>query len=681
MIRPPPTYLTYHDQMTAPSTSSHVDEPMPWKLDRGRSFGEMGYLPGLDGLRAVAIIGVLLYHAGIDWMPGGFLGVDVFFVISGFLITSLILEEYDRSGRVSFTKFYLGRARRLLPAVAVLLIAVGLAVLIVYQDALSAFREDALATVFYVNNWWYIFVDQSYFESVGRPPLLKHLWSLSVEEQFYLIWPVFALLLMRSGGRPLVRRLALVLAIASTVWMAVLSIRNGYPVDADPSRAYFGTDSHSMGLLVGAALATMWRPGRLSTQVPRRTQLIITAIGVASLAAVIGFYLFVGEFTPWLYRGGFLALAFFTTALIAAVTHPASFLGPALGTGILRYIGRRSYGIYLWHWPIFMVTRPGIDVEWSEPVTFVVRIALTLVIAELSYRLVEMPIRRGVLGRAWSAVRSGGALGVRAIGTLIATGLVTVIGAAVAIALLMNPGDGRDAIPPDVAEAMGIADGGPLELAIDDESSDAQDAADANTTADISTESAADPDATDNDNTTTDDSSTDDSTDNGEPVASDEEIRAANGPVSVIGDSVVLGARSAIKEAMPGARVDAKVSRMPGGFTGRVKKLDRRDKLANVVVVHPATNGVINAKILRSILDPLTDYERVVIVNASVPRSWEKQNNKVIAKVTPDYPNVVVADWKSASDGRSDYFVSDGVHLTGSGAAAFAEVIREASGL
>jgi peptidoglycan/LPS O-acetylase OafA/YrhL len=656
--------------MTAPSTSSHVDEQMPWKLDRGRSFGEMGYLPGLDGLRAVAIIGVLLYHAGIDWMPGGFLGVDVFFVISGFLITSLILEEYDRSGRVNFAKFYLGRARRLLPAVAVLLIAVGVAVLIVYQDALSAFREDALATVFYVNNWWYIFVDQSYFESVGRPPLLKHLWSLSVEEQFYLIWPAFALLLMRSGGRPLVRRLALVLAIASTVWMAVLSIRNGYPVDADPSRAYFGTDSHSMGLLVGAALATMWRPGRLSTQVPRGAQLIITGIGVASLAAVIGFYLFVGEFTPWLYRGGFLALAFFTTALIAAVTHPASFLGPALGTGILRYIGRRSYGIYLWHWPIFMVTRPGIDVEWSEPVTFVVRIALTLVIAELSYRLVEMPIRRGVLGRAWSAVRSGGALGVRAIGTLIATGIVTVVGAAVAIALIMNPGEGRDAIPPDVAEAMGIADDGPLELAIDDESSDAQDAADANATAGISIESGTDPGITN-----------DESTDSGEPVLSDEEIRAANGPVSVIGDSVVLGARSAIKDAIPGVRVDAKVSRMPGGFTGRVKKLDRRDKLANVVVVHPATNGVINAKILRGILDPLTDYERVVIVNASVPRSWEKQNNKVIAKVSPDYPNVVVADWKSASDGRSDYFVSDGVHLTGSGAAAFAEVIREASGL
>ena len=266
-----------------------------------------------------------------------------------------------------------------------------------------------------------------------------------------------------------------------------------------------------MGLLVGAALATMWRPGRLSTQVSRAAPLIITGVGVASLAAVISFYLFVGEFTPWLYSGGFLALAFFTTALIAAVTHPASFLGPALGTGILRYIGRRSYGIYLWHWPIFMVTRPGIDVQWTEPVTFVVRIALTLVIAELSYQLVEMPIRRGVLGRSWSAVRSTGTLGLRAIGTLIGTGIVTVVGAAVAIALIMNPGDGRDAIPPDVAEAIGVADGGPLELAIDDESSDEQDASDASAQADISTESAADPGTTDDDNTTTDDS-----TDSGE---------------------------------------------------------------------------------------------------------------------------------------------------------------------
>jgi len=632
---------------------------MPWNLDRGRSSGEMGYLPGLDGLRAVAIIGVLLYHAGIDWMPGGFLGVDVFFVISGFLITSLILEEYDRSGRVDFKRFYLGRARRLLPAVLVLLIGVGIAVLFFYQDALSAFRQDALATVFYVNNWWYVLVDQSYFESMGRPPLLKHLWSLSVEEQFYLIWPAIALILVRSGGRPLVRRIALALAVASTVWMAVISIRSGFPVDADPSRAYFGTDSHSMGLLVGAALATVWRPGRLSSQIPRSARFIVTGTGVAALAVILCFYAFVGEFTPWLYRGGFLALAFFTMVLIAAVTHPASFLGPALGIGVLRYLGRRAYGIYLWHWPIFMITRPGIDVDWSEPVAFAIRVGLTLAIAELSYRLVEMPIRRGALARAWKTLRSGSRVGLRTLGTLVAAAVVTVLAGSVAIALVANPGNGRDAVAPDVAQAMGIADDGPLVVSIDDETDQA--------------------DTTDTGAAPTSQSET--AEDAGAAQQTVEETRADNGPVSVLGDSVVLGARKAIKEAIPGARVDAEVSRMPGAFTGRVKKLDRRNKLANVVVVHPASNGVMNEEILRKILDPLTDYERVVIVNASVPRTWEKPNNKLIKKVTPDYPNVVVADWKSASDGKSDYFVSDGVHLTAEGAAAFADLIRESTDL
>lgn len=622
----------------------------------------MGYLPGLDGLRAIAIIGVLLYHSGVDWVPGGFLGVDVFFVLSGFLITSLILEEYDRSGRVDFRRFYLGRARRLLPAVFLMLIVVGIAVLVFYRDALSAFREDALATVLYLNNWWYIVVDQSYFESMGRPPLLKHLWSLSVEEQFYLIWPAIALVLMRRGGRPLVRRIAVLAALASTAWMAFIAIRGGYPIDADPSRAYFGTDSHSMGLLVGAALATVWRPGRLSTSISRSARTFVTGTGITMVGVLVAFYTLVGEFTPWLYRGGFLALAVFTAVLIAAATHPASPLGPALGIGVLRYVGRRSYGIYLWHWPIFMVTRPGIDVPWSEPVAFGVRMAATFAIAELSYRLVEMPIRRGALGAAWRAVRSGSGRTWRAVATIIAAGVAVVMVCVVTVALIMSPGAGRDAVPPDVAEAMGIADGGPVSVSIDDSETgvDTQEpVGDASSITNTESPNSQSPDI----------------------EMTIEQIRAENGPVSVIGDSVVLGARGAIESAIPGARVDAEVSRMPGGFTGRVKKLDRRDKLANVVVIHPATNGVLTEEILRNTLEPLADYQRVVVVNAAVPRSWEKGNNAIIDDVTADYPNMVVADWNEVADGERTYFVSDGVHLTREGARAFAELIKRSAGV
>ena len=653
--------------MTSPATPATIDVRTPWQLDKGRAAGEMGYLPGLDGLRAIAIIGVLLYHAGLDWVPGGFLGVDVFFVLSGFLITSLILEEYDRTGRVNFRRFYLGRARRLLPAVVLLLVVVGAAVLLFYRDALSAFREDALATIFYVNNWWYIVLDQSYFESMGRPPLLKHLWSLAVEEQFYLIWPAIALLLVRRGGRPLVRQVAVVVALMSTAWMAFLAIRGGYPVEADPSRAYFGTDSHSMSLLVGAALATVWRPGKLNSVLPSSARTIVVGLGVAMLAVIFCFYFFVGEFTPWLYRGGFLALAVFTAVLIAAVTHPASPLGPLLGIGVMRYLGRRSYGIYLWHWPVFMVTRPGIDVPWSEPVAFVARMAITLAIAEASYRFVEMPIRRGALSRTWKGLRSGAITGIRALAAVITAIIATIAATAVAAALVLSPGQSRDAVAPDVAQALGIADGGPLEVAIDDDPPDGSDVESAST-------------ANESDDP------------GGLPAESDlevqasversiEEIRSENGSVSVLGDSVVLGARSAITETIPGAKVDAKVSRMPGAFTGRVKKLNRRDKLANVVVLHPATNGVLTEEILRNTLDPLTDYQRVVLVNASVPRSWESPNNTIINDVASDYPNVVIADWNSRADGESRFFVSDGVHLTGEGARAFAELIKESAAL
>jgi len=622
---------------------------MPWTLDRGRAQGEMGYLPGLDGLRALAIIGVLLYHGDVGWVPGGFLGVDVFFVLSGFLITSLILEELDRSGTVNFGRFYLGRARRLLPALFLMLVVVGLAVAFVYTDAAAAFRADALSSIFYVTNWWYILVDQSYFEFTGRPALLAHLWSLAIEEQFYLIWPAVVFFLARSArnssgnARARVRVIALSLAVLSTVWMLVLSVRNGYPLFADPSRAYFGTDAHAMGLLVGAALATLWRPGRLPTVVNDRARAFLTGIGVVSVGAIIAFYLFVNEFTPWLYRGGFLLLAVIVALAIAMLTHPAIGLGALFGVGILRYLGRRSYGIYLWHWPIVVVTRPGLDVPWEPWAVGILRLALILGIAELSYRFVEMPIRRGALGKVWSELRQR-TISVRTtiIAALVAA--VSVLALSTAVAGLALVDTKQAPIAADVAQAIGIADGGPEEVTIELPTKPVAESADA-------------------------------------PPLTVEESRALNGPASALGDSVMLGARAALEEAIPGVGVDASVSRMPGAFTGRVKKLNRAGSLANVVIVHPATNGVLPEEILRDILNPLRDYERVVLVNAAVPRSWEKQNNAVIRDVAPDFPNVVVADWNAAADGNRNYFVSDGIHLTRQGAKAYASLIAEAAGL
>lgn len=595
----------------------------------------MGYLPGLDGIRALAVIGVLLYHADLGWIRGGFLGVDVFFVLSGFLITSLILEELDRSGRVNFGRFYLGRARRLLPALLLMLIVVGAIVAIWYRDAAYQFARDSLASALYVNNWWYIATDLSYFESIGRPPLLTHLWSLAVEEQFYLIWPFIAFLAYRSFRRKGVGILALLLALLSTAWMIALSVSQGLPDFADPSRAYFGTDSHAMGLLIGAALATFWRPGRLSATVTPGARALITAVGIAALLTVAVFFVFVGEYTPWMYRGGFLALAAIVAALIAAASHPASPLGGWMGSQPWRYLGQRSYGLYLWHWPVFMLTRPILDVPFDGFGLLVLRLAITLGIAEISFRFLEMPIRRGVIARWWSQARTTGGRTLRR-ARVISIAIITALVAAVALIAVSLAQAQEPTAAADVAAAIGTE----TEVTIDGPGEEP------------TPTTSPSPGAT---------------------------VVSRAGVATGIGDSVMLGARSALRNAIPGIKIDAAVARYPGAFLGRIKKLRSAGLLADTVVLHPGTNGVIPESMMRDMLDLLKDRKRVVVVNDDVPRSWNDSNNQAISTVVPDYSNAVIADWKSASEGHPEYFVSDGIHLTAAGARAYGKLIREAA--
>lgn len=632
---------------------------VPWLLDRGRAKGEMGYLPGLDGVRALAVLGVLLYHADLTWISGGFLGVDVFFVLSGFLITSLLLEEYERSGRIGFGRFYLGRARRLLPALVLMLVVVSAVVALFFRDAAASLRADVIASMLYVNNWWYVLNDASYFEFIGRPPLLKHLWSLAVEEQFYLVWPLLAFVAMRAGGRRGVRLLAIVLGAASTAWMTYLSVTGGFPEYADPSRAYFGTDAHAMGLLVGAALATAWRPGRLRAEVSTTARVVITGTGVAALIGVLWFFLFVGEFTPWLYqRGGFLVLALVVALLIAMATHPASPLGRWMGTQPWRYLGQRSYGLYLWHWPIFMLTRPGLDVPLDGLPLLVLRLGLTVGVAELSYRLVEMPIRRGAIDRwvhRWRTSTGDLRRRLTAQGSAIVAGFVAIV-ATIGISLATAPAaNTQEALPADVAEAIGLADGGPTEVSLEDPAP-----------ADASGAGGAGADA-----------SADDGADAADP-SRPADAASANGRVSAIGDSVMLGARETLKEVIPGTRVDAAVSRFPGAFIGKLKRYVSRDKLAPVVVLHAGTNGVMPEDMLREMLDILAKTPRVVVLTTNMPRTWRAPNNKVIRAVVPDYPNAVLVDWYALSKDHPEYFTSDGIHLTSKGARAYAKAIKDA---
>lgn len=364
---------------------------------RERHNARLPYFGGLDGLRALAVIGVLLYHAGLPVL-GGFLGVETFFVLSGFLITALLLAEWRENNQVDLVAFWRRRALRLLPALFLALAVSAAYTAIVLPNEWAEFQSDMLASLGYIMNWHLVWSEQSYFDPTLRPPLLQHLWSLAVEEQFYLVWPLLFIVLIGLLQRKGLLVTVLGAAVASIVLMASL-----YEPGANPSRVYYGTDTRAGGLLIGAALALAWTPWKSPATHQKAAGIAWDVVGVLGLGGLLWSYLYLFESHPLLYRGGFALVAIGTGLLIAATTHPSSRLLPTvLGSSPLRWIGARSYGLYLWHWPVFMATST-LEGRTSEFVLLAIRLAIVLIIAMLSYRFVEVPVRQGALGRLWNA--------------------------------------------------------------------------------------------------------------------------------------------------------------------------------------------------------------------------------------------------------------------------------------
>ncbi|HEY5052205.1 MAG TPA: acyltransferase, partial [Solirubrobacterales bacterium] len=342
------------------------------------------YLPGIDALRALAVLAVFFYHAGVGWMPGGFLGVDLFFVISGYLITSLLLSEYRRGGHIRLGQFWLRRAKRLLPAVGVFIAVTMIVAAIVTPEDITQLRGDAVASLFYVANWHFIFAHQSYFDQFQRPSLFRHLWSLSVEEQFYLFWP-----LAFAGGMTLFGRRRLLIGVIAGALASVLLAWILFDPGGDNSRLYYGTDTHAVGLLAGVALALVWSPlGVRRRSVGQLVGPVLDAIGVLTLGYIILSFLHVHDYDLGLYHGGYLTLAIVTAILLAVLAHPAARLGKLIGQPPMLWLGLRSYSFYLWHWPVLVLTRPGIDVDLPRGVLIPLQLGLVLVLADLSYRFV-----------------------------------------------------------------------------------------------------------------------------------------------------------------------------------------------------------------------------------------------------------------------------------------------------
>jgi peptidoglycan/LPS O-acetylase OafA/YrhL len=566
-----------------------------------------------------------------------------------------------------------------------------------------------VASVGYVTNWYLILGQESYFEAVGRPSLLQHLWSLAVEEQFYLIWPPVLALGLAVGATRLRRRRTLTVALAgaaaSAVAMALL-----YQPDVDPSRIYYGTDTRATGLLCGAALAFLWLPGEKRHPVESRhyrlelpgrgrfrrrwgwtVPLLLDILGFGALGVLIWFFLHLGEFQPFLYGGGFPLLALATTATIMAVVSPYTFIGAhVLGSAPLRWIGVRSYGIYLWHWPVFMVTRPDLDVPFDGLGLLALRLGATVLLADLSYRFVETPIRRGALGRAWKRLREAEGprrwqLRLQWAGALVPIlASLALLGIAVAQAqppekpsyLASMKSVHTAEKPPHTSSTTGadnVKQGRP-DTTQKDEKTPVVSSRDK-----LESSRATEPEErTPDEHPRRHDASgvksertTEKTSDSGRGGVSE-----YTGPVSAIGDSVMLGAVGGLQKDIKGLTVvDAEVGLQVYDAIAILKSRRATGQLGEVVIVHLGNNGTFTRDEFDQIMRTLSGVDTVLFVNVTVPRPWEVPNNEVISEGVERHPNTVLVDWHSASADRPELFYSDGYHLRPEGQKIYADLV------
>ena len=613
------------------------------------------YVPGLDGLRALAVIAVIVYHANKQWLGGGFLGVEVFFVISGYLITLLLIAERERTGTVSFGQFWFRRARRLLPALFTMLIALITYVAFFERDYLGTLRGDVIAGVSYVANWFQIWTGSSYTSSAEFAPL-RHLWSLAVEEQFYIVWPVvmFVLLrLVRGRAIAIFGGVFLLAAIAISVYTAVMYIP-GNLSDASQTMSlfgrevqrtdflYLGTLSRSSGLLLGAALATVWQPWAIRRGTAGKNANALDLAGVVSLAALVFMCVQFKDVVlvqdvgsqgyDLLYQGGLALVGVATLVAIATVTHPRSRLGRyVLGSAVLVWIGRRSYGLYLYHWVIFQAYRQDTK-QLGTPLgvaEFVGLVALSLALSEVSYRFIETPIRKGQLSaafRRWRAHQGG------------VRGPLPVVAALLSL------------VPVFAIVSMAGATVN---------TNDVQQSLDDNQGAVVTTPTTVPTTAT--------------------TVAPPTTQPVQKFDVFAMGDSVMLG--SAKKLTAQGLVVDAVKSRQVREGLQVINYYTSIGQLGDNVVIHLGTNGSTTTETFHQLIEPMAAVPRVVVLTVRVPgRPYQDANNAIINALPARFPNVTVVDWFRLSEDKKSWFAGDGIHLNGVGQDAYVSAILSALG-
>lgn len=644
--------------------------------------GGRRYVPGIDGLRALSVLAVIAYHLNLNWAEGGLLGVGIFFVISGYLITDQIITQWERHRRLNLLDFWVRRARRLLPAMIVMLFVVALWLLIIEPSRLYGLKGDFMSSLFYLNNWWLIFHNVSYFESFGPPSPIGHLWSLSIEGQFYILWPIVLIIVMKIARR----RGKLIVWIMVCAAVSALAMALIYVPGTDPSRVYYGTDTRVFALLIGAALAVAWPSQKLNDKVSEPARRMLDIVGGLGLVLLLVLFNQVNEFDDLLYRGGFLVISLIAAVVIAVLAHPASRLGSIVGCKPLRWIGVRSYSLYIWHFPVIILSSPSVNTEESSILRIIIQLAVSFLLAALSYKYVEEPIRRGSFKETWKNISLKRRGGLRP-GFLMAIIAVILIPIACK-GYLLNAGSDTPAIESadmhyeqqqqqQEQQDLGIKNDPTDHKAIDKSVTD-KPSLPAMATATTEPEvNKPDPKVGAINTEVAKPESEVGKTvpEEKKPVAVKSQ---AGNDVTAIGDSVILDVAPYLSEKLPGIVIEGKIGRQMAKAQEVVDQLKAQGRLGKKVVIELGTNGSFSSKQLRSLLDSLSGAEQIFLVNTRVPKKWEHNVNHNISKVSSEYSNTTVVDWYSASEGKDNYFYEDGVHLKPEGSMFYASLLVKA---